>query len=746
MSNYEQFFKKHLEDWKISSNEIRGKCPFHYDKNPSFSANIKNGTWKCFAGCGQGSFKKFRELIKEKEMELSRKYKKMIRKYHKHLLEKNILKDLPWSKRTVKKLKIGYHKKRLVFPHYNQKSNPINIKHHGSNNLPPYSISGHGSTRLYPLHLLKDYSKDERLIFAEGEKDVVTLLSNGYNAVTSTNGAGSIPDYINPVKEFKEIVIVFDNDRAGKEGSKKLANNLKSKYPYIEIKIAKWPDIKPESYDVTDLFKDKSENFSNILDNAERYSTEKGNLVNPNSDSKNDDFDITNMSLTDAGNAELFRYLYKGKRLYDHKNDVWLKWNGQYWQIDKKNIVKNDAIKIAKYIRKEANNIRDRDISDKLFKHSKRLESRPRINAMLDLAKSQPGIGEIHDNFNTDEYLLQFENGVYDLKKHIFRDGLRDDLITKSVGYDYDSNANCPRFKQFMKEVFPGLKELRNYLQKYIGYTLSGDTSDQSFLILHGAGSNGKSVFLEILRELLGDYSKSAQYKTFIDTNDNSVSNDLARLNGSRFVTCSEMSGQKKSFNSAKIKELTGNETVNARFLYKEFFEFEPSFKLYLAVNDLPKVKDYSYGFWRRVRIIPFKETFKDENRDKLLNAKLKKEISGIMNWAIEGWKKYKREGLNPPKIVKNAGLIYRSEEDLIMKFLNEKTIKDGDSKVQAGDLYACFVEWIKNKIDLSPITQTKFGRRMSQIPDITREKKSGQHYYHGIILKTQLEEEGVLK
>jgi putative DNA primase/helicase len=451
------------------------------------------------------------------------------------------------------------------------------------------------------------------------------------------------------------------------------------------------------------------------------------------------------LECTDAGNAELFAKMYNNNVIYNHDQETWYLWNGQYWVTDNTQHIKQLGKKVARMVKKIAGKIDDPDKSEKLFKHGVKLESRHKLNNMLNLARSEPLIAKNESDLNQQDYLLQFNNGVYDLNKDAFREGRPSDYISQTVGYNYDETATCPRFEQFLEEIFNGNQKLIDYMHKYIGYTISGDISDQSFLLLHGSGSNGKSVFLETLRILLGDYASNTSFDSFETQYSGASTNDIARLNDSRLVTCSELSGQEKKFNTERIKAVTGKEVLTARFLYQEYFEFMPKFKVYLAVNNLPEVSDDSYGFWRRVRMIPFRQRFEGDNRDKNLLDKLRKEIQGIANFAIEGFRKYQQHGLKPPQSVSAATEDYHDEESLIDIWLKENTVKMQEDKAKTSfdNIYRDYNSWIvENFKDTDPATKTKLGRHLGKLPYIKKDKNGGVMFYRGIKLKGMMPKE----
>src|SRR5262249_4534420 len=214
------------------------------------------------------------------------------------------------------------------------------------------------------------------------------------------------------------------------------------------------------------------------------------------------------------------------------------------------------------------------------------------------------------------------------------RRGNPSDRITIHTHIQFDSSARCPRWNQFLVEVFEDNQELIDFVQRAVGYSLTGDTSEQCLFLNFGGGSNGKSTFLEVLRRVAGGYGHNMPFSTLEIKARTSIPNDVAALAGRRLVTASE-TNESVRLNEERVKALTGCDAITARFLNKEFFTFHPVAKFWLAFNHKPRVADDSHGFWRRIRLIPFLHEFKDTARDKHLLEKLLAEAPGILVWAV---------------------------------------------------------------------------------------------------------------
>lgn len=436
-------------------------------------------------------------------------------------------------------------------------------------------------------------------------------------------------------------------------------------------------------------------------------------------------------SQSDAGNAELLVHLYGDRIRYNHSEGKWLIWNGQFWQPDENLNINELAKQSAQYRQKQAITIADTSRKQVEVKFAVKSEDHHKILACINSAKTIEAISTNANDWNKDELSLQCGNGLLILNEKVeFIKGKPEFMISKSTRINYDKDEVCPLWEQSILEIFSNDEELVRYFQRCVGYTLTGQTNEQKFFLLYGTGANGKSVIFEILRELLGDYAINTRFDTF-ERKHNKQSNEIARLHNYRLVTANE-SGDTKKLDSELLKEVTGGDRVTGRFLYKESFDFSPQFKLWLASNSLPTVTDLSLGFWRRLQIIPLLEKFIGEKADLHLVDKLKSELSGILNWAINGFEQYAKKGLNPPKKVINAVDEYKSDSDIVSKFVAECVIENKDNVVTAKYLYQCFAKWYDENYSGKPISQIMFGKRMGTIGHKS-EKIGGVKKYIGI-------------
>ena len=336
---------------------------------------------------------------------------------------------------------------------------------------------------------------------------------------------------------------------------------------------------------------------------------------------------------TDAGNAEYFAGRCGDRLRFDHQRARWLEWGSPIWRPDADASVRRLAKVAMRGRYHDAGAIEDPDARKKASNWAIASENRSRLDALLYLAQAEPPFADTGENWDSDPDLLACPNGVVDLRTGSLRPGRQTDRLTMLAGVPYDPAATCPRFIQFLFEVFDGNQELIEYMHRVIGYCLTGHTTEQCWWMWWGFGANGKSTLIRALQRALGDFGACAPFSTFLYQPNATLTNDLARLRGRRFVWAQEAS-QTSRLDEERIKTVTGGDTVTARFLHREFFEFQPTLKLVLAVNKKPVVKDDSFGTWRRVRVVPFTQRF---DIDKTLDDELAGEAQGILAWAVRG-------------------------------------------------------------------------------------------------------------
>jgi putative DNA primase/helicase len=355
-----------------------------------------------------------------------------------------------------------------------------------------------------------------------------------------------------------------------------------------------------------------------------------------------------NFPLTDLGNAERLIARHGAILRYVPALGGWHTYDGTRWAKDELSDVDQRAMETVRSMYGEAGALDRDDDRHALVRFARASESRRALGAMVELASKLPGVPTLPSDFDRDPALLNVLNGTIDLRTGVLRPHRREDMLTKMVPIAYDPNATAPTWMTFLDQITRDDAELSAHLQRVTGYTLTGETLEQVLFLMHGPGANGKTTFMEMLLELGGEYGAATPADTLLTKRDGAIPNDLARLLGKRIVTIKE-TGAGHSLDEERVKELTGGDTISARFLYHELFDFRPQFKLMMATNYLPQVRGTDLGIWRRLQVIPFAATFIGKAQDKHLPAKLRKELPGILAWAVRGAVEWYRDGLRPP-------------------------------------------------------------------------------------------------
>ena len=400
------------------------------------------------------------------------------------------------------------------------------------------------------------------------------------------------------------------------------------------------------------------------------------------------------MQFTDITNRDYFLKAFGSKIRYCLMWNKFLIWNGTCWEIDKKGKVEEDCVDFVHHMYRGLRVITDLQLQKDFEKHLIKSESFRRIQALVGLLKMSKDIKASDDELDTDNYLFNVNGITLNLKNGKGFPPEPTNLITKRSKFIYDKDAKCPTWDMFLLQIFNKDTDLIRFVQKAMGYSLSGDVREQCLFILWGTGANGKSTFLNVLQELFGDYACTTGTETFMKkTSDQS--NDLARLKGIRLVTTTEVE-QGKALSESLIKQITGGDEITARFLYGEYFSFKPTFKIFMATNHKPKIRGADNGIWRRIKMIPFTVTIPAEQRDKTLTEKLIAENSGILNWLIQGYALWRKEGLNEPEAIRDANEEYRMDMDAVGTFVNDCFDLDASMRWRLPNqmLYQTYIKW----------------------------------------------------
>lgn len=439
----------------------------------------------------------------------------------------------------------------------------------------------------------------------------------------------------------------------------------------------------------------------------------------------------TSEHLTDLGNAR--RMVRRHGRELRHCSawGSWLVWDGGRWRRDDTGEVHRFAKQTVVSIYTEAEHCQDADERRQIGKHAARSEAQPKIRAMIDSASTETAIAVRPDDLDADPFLLSCANGTINLRTGEPREADPADLLTRGTDVRYDAAAECPRWLGFLDEVFAGDAELIAFLQRLVGYSLTGDTREHVLAVAHGSGCNGKSTFTEIVKRLLGGLAATASFDSFARSrSDRSIRNDLARLHRARVVLASE-AGKGRRLDEATVKALTGGDTIVARFLHAEHFEFVPEFKLWLVTNHRPRVDGGDDAIWRRLRLIPFEVNFLGRE-DRELKGKLEAELPGIFNWALEGCLAWQRDGLGGADAVTTATREYREDEDVLGAFLADRC-ELGSGSVETTGFRAAYESYCE-ELGEEPLRANILGRELTERG--IRRGGAQRRFYQGVGLK----------
>jgi putative DNA primase/helicase len=440
--------------------------------------------------------------------------------------------------------------------------------------------------------------------------------------------------------------------------------------------------------------------------------------------------------------------LGNAERLVDQHGDcirflpdfnAWMYWDNGTWALDHLGRVNQLAKSVVRGIYAEVTPGVNAETRAAIVKHARQSEKKNALDHMIDLASKEPNMS-IHSAFlDGNPWLFGVRNGVVDLKTGLLRPVIPNDYITKQGNVAYDPEASCPLWEKFLLEIMGYNQALVDFLQRAVGYTLTGLTREQVVFVLHGAGANGKSTFLEIIETLLGDYCKSVASETLMAQRGRTSSGpneDIARLKGARLTATSETE-EGQVLAEALVKRMTGEDTLVARFPYaRHSFEFKALFKIWMVVNHKPIIKGDDHAIWRRILLIPFLQIFEGQAQDKSLKQKLMEELPGILNWAIQGCLRWQESGLCPPAEVTDATREYRDEMDLLAEWMEMDCVISPEREASVGELYSSYMEWcITNKV---PQMNRKVSGQKLKSKGFSSEKIRGQRAYRGIGVKEE--------
>lgn len=696
-------------------------CPAHKDLQASLKIDLKDDgkvLLHCYAGCSTA------EIVAELGLRLTDLFPPKDETSSKNGQTAHKVKETRYEGyHAISGDLVGYHI-RVDFDDGTKKM--WWQKPDGTNSLGGFPLS---DMALYGIYQIKNKSA---IVITEGEKARDALAAMNIAAVGTMTGASGCPcdDALKPIVG-RLIVLWPDQDDPGEKHMARVARALlELGQPPDQIQRVQWADAPPKG-DAAD-FTGTIDDIRELLAAAKPWPFDGdggGSAPPPPGDPPTAVDDAVAINLTDLGNARRLVRDHGADIRYCHTWKSWLVWN-QRWLLDATNEIERRAKRTVAAIYAEAALSDDGKERSAIVKHGLKSEADARIHAMMSLAQSEPGVPVLIEDLDCDPWLLTVANGTLDLRTGELRPHNRVDLITKMVATSYDPDAECPLWHAFLRQVTGGNEQLISFLQRAAGYSLTGDTSERIMFILYGVGKNGKSTFLEVLKTILGDYARSTPAETLMAQKHDVIPHDIARLVGVRFVTASEADDERR-FAEAKIKQLTGGDTISARKLYADLFDFIPAFKIWLSTNHKPVVRGTDEAIWDRLKLVPFNVRIPEGDQDKRLRAKLLAEAPGILAWMVQGCLAWQQDGLTEPEEVKEATSDYRSEMDLLGRFFEEHCFFSPGSTATAKALFATYLAWCGLNSE-KPMSQTWFGRRLGE-RGFRRDKKEHGIFWVGI-------------
>lgn len=414
-------------------------------------------------------------------------------------------------------------------------------------------------------------------------------------------------------------------------------------------------------------------------------------------------------NLTDYGNAERLAMEFGTHIRFCHAWQEWLCWDGRRWVLDENDEVVRFAKRTVRNLYREASDIEDDERRKRAARWAHESERAARITAMIKLAQSEQDIPVAADGLDSDQWVFNCLNGTVDLRTGQARSHRTEDLITKLVRIEHIPGARCQRWMQFLGEVFAPHPDIIPFIQRAIGYSLTGDTREECLFLLWGKGRNGKGTFIKTIAAVLGDYAGTADFSAFVQGRTGGPRDDVANMKGKRFISAQE-AREGAGLDEAMVKWLTGGDRVRARRLYENSYEFDPTHKIWLATNHKPTVRGTDPAIWSRLKLIPFEVSF-EGREDKALKQALHAELPGILAWAVQGCLSWQREGLDFPESVVSATAEYRRESDQVGRFTEECCVVGESLTARARQLYACYKGWAES-VGEEVLTETAFGVR----------------------------------
>jgi len=587
---------------------------------------------------------------------------------------------------------------------------PIN-KHYGTARLLERdkdkfrSTAGRGS-RLYEPVLPESFGYTKRdlradpkkpLVIGEGPTRALAMVTEG-GAATALAGSWNwqkdrqpLPQLLQYEWRNREVIPIFDAD---------ITENNHVLLPYLLF--GDWLRTQGADVQYLRIPPEKDDKKLGLDDFLKKYSRKKFEQLRREDWDKSEDLErlrLTALRTTEGGLASLFLLQSSGDVRYDNEEECWYVWSGSLWERQPSRAPDvQEAMKSSiHWIFQEAAKISNKDRRKSMLKWGSNCDRKAVIKGAIDLASSDKRIRVATEDLDQNAYLLGTKSGVVDLQRGRLLSGTREQLVTRSVASEFDKEADCPRWRKFVREIMMGDKEMVAFMQRFSGYLLLGGNPERLIFFLHGVGRNGKSVFIETLLKLFGDYGEPAKSEMIMkhraDRDSESAQPFMLKLRGKRYITASEV-GQGMRLDAAVVKTLTGGDEITVRGLHAAPVRFTVEGKFVIRCNHRPIIEGGDQAIWDRIVEIPFELRLTEEEQDTALHAALLTELPGVLQWAIDGCVEYQKNGLGIPEKVRAQIKKYQEEMDSVSRWLDERVEKDTTGKMEASVAYANYEKW----------------------------------------------------
>jgi putative DNA primase/helicase len=722
--------------------DLVGCCvlPGHKDDTPSLRVNVAKNVWRCF-GCGHGG-SAVDWLMKMRSVDFREAIEELADRTGVTLIEEVPEVKVPVARRMVASWQYDdadgqhlYTVERWEPGKRGRRKDYLQRLADGSYHKSPVQV-------LYRLPEVQAAAWAGQTVYVcEGEKAADALRTLGVCATTSAGGSSATDVWL--VEGFAEplrgatVVLLPDNDAVGHKHMAKVAKALADVAgEVLTVRLV----VPNEGDDAVEWIAEGGtlERLQGLVDTVRARQVEQTEKVVTSASAAA----LTERStmLTDTANAEVWVQLFGDRYRWDQTAGDWLGWDGRRWRREQGGEALHSTKAIAKHwLRRIADDDLSKDERQEMLKHAQVAESLSRRKAILDLAKAEPGISVRAGELDADPWLINCLNGVLDLRTGSLSPHTPERLMTKLAPVVYDRGAQAPRFERFLSEVLPDV-DVRRYLMRVLGYGMTGVVREHIMPVLWGAaGRNGKGTLVEATFGCLGDYAMPVPTELIVERRQQQHPNLVAQLLGARLCVAAEIKATDR-VDEAQVKNLTGGDSLRARFLGKEFFTFAATHKLLLQTNHKPRAPA-DPALFARMRVIPFEVSFLGRE-DPTLKATLAQERPGILAHLVRACLEWQRDGLGSASAIDEATAEYKEESDPIGQFLSENVVHQQGAQVSGSQLYSEYRKWAETRGE-APWTLTAFGRDLPA-KGLRKVKKSGTVFYVGIGMRSGTVREGL--